>query len=916
MARQTGSGLSPARGPDAVSADARTADTFTADTFTADALTVDGRIVRLRPVGPGDADALRDLHRAISDDSLYLRFFGLSRSAAMDYVDRLVTPQDGRLTVAAWLADRLVAVASCERTDASTAEVALLVADDCHRLGIGTLMLEHLAARARAHGLRRFTAEILAQNELALRTLRDLGLGMSTTWESGTALVEMDLRPDDDTIRSVDRRGWSAERASVRHLLAPASVAVIGAGLDPTAVGHQVLRNLIDGGFTGSLVAVNPHHDAVLGVPCVPSPAQLPCGIDLAIVAIPAAGVLDVVRGCGARHTRAMVILTAGFGEAGAAGRSRQDEILAAARQDGMRLVGPNCLGLINTDPAVRLNATFTDLPVPAGPLGLVSQSGALGIGVLDAAGRAGPGVAQFVSIGNRADVSSNDLLAAWADEDRIRVVALYLESVGNPRTFARVARRVADRKPVIAIKSGRSAAGRRAGRSHTAAAATGDVVIDALFRQAGVLRVDTMEQMLDAARVLCDQPVPSGCRLAVVGNSGGPQILAADAASAAGLEVVELAPGTRRALRQVVPDAASADNPVDLGSAATPVQVGDALSVLLAADEVDAILAVVTRTAVTDLPAVLDRIAAAAGGDKPVVACCVGETAESVRVPGAADRRLPVFGFPEPAAAALAVAARYGRIRSADGPGHPARPAGIDREQAAAIVTGALAAGAGWLTAAEVERLLAAYGLPTCPQRPATGVAQALIAAGELGYPVVVKLADPGLHKTDVGGVRLGLVDERALRAAVADLTGGRPRALLLQPMVPPGLEFIVGAVQHDHFGAVLMVGAGGVFTDLVADRAFRLAPVGPGDAAAMLDELRMAPMLDGYRGAPAVSRERLADLLIRVGSVVEDLGEVAELDLNPVIGRGTELMIVDARIRVAAVPPRPDPLVRRLPL
>lgn len=882
----------------------------------ADALTADGRIVRLRPVVPQDAGVLRELHRAISDDSLYLRFFGLSRSAAMDYVDRLISPAAGRLTVAAWLADRLVGVASAERTGPTIAEVALLVADDCHRLGIGTLMLEHLAARAREHGINRFTAEILAQNELALRTLRDLGLGMSTTWESGTALVEMDLQPHEGTISSVDRREWSAERASLRHLLAPATVAVIGAGPDPASVGHQVLRSIIDGGFTGALQVVNPQHDVVLGVPCVPTPAQLRSGTDLAIVAVPAAAVPAVVRGCGARRTRALVILTAGFGEVDAAGQSRQDEIVAAARRNGIRLVGPNCLGLINTDPSVRLNATFARLSVPPGPLGLVSQSGALGIGVLDAAGRAGLGVAQFVSIGNRADVSSNDLLVAWADDPRVRVIALYLESVGNPRTFARIARRVAAGKPVIAIKAGRSAAGRRAGRSHTAAAATGDVVIDALFRPAGVLRVDTMEQMLDAARVLCDQPVPGGGRLAVLGNSGGPQILAADAASAAGLDVVELAAPTRRALRRVVPGAASADNPIDLGAAATPAQVGDALAVLLAADEIDMVLTVLTRTAVTDLPAVLDRIATTAGADKPVVACRVGEPDGSVPVPGAPGRAVPVFGFPEPAVGALAVAARYGRLRSAEPPGAPERPAGLNRAEAGEIVAGALAAGAGWLAPAEVARLLAAYDLPMCPQRVAAGVDGAAVAAGELGYPVVVKLGDPGLHKTDVGGVRLAVPDEAALRAAIADLSPGGRRPLLLQPMISPGLEFIVGAVQHDQFGAVVMVGAGGVFTDLVADRVFRLAPLSAADADAMLDELRMAPMLDGYRGAPPVSRNRLADLLIRVGWLVDDLGAVAELDLNPVIGHGPDLAVVDARIRVAPAAPRPDPLLRRLPL
>jgi acyl-CoA synthetase (NDP forming)/GNAT superfamily N-acetyltransferase len=889
------------------------------DAVGVDAICADGGIVHLRPVVPEDADALRDLHQGVSDYSLYMRFFGLSRSAAITYVTRLVAAANPEhQAMSAWIGDRLIGVAAFERTGVDTAEVALLVADDHHRQGIGTLLLEHLAARARNIGISRFVADVLGENYLALRTLRDMGCQTTIRYDGGTALVEIDLRPDARAIATIDGRERTADEASLRHVLSPASVAVIGVGIHPASVGHQVLRNILAAGFVGTVHAVNPHHDSVLGVPCVPTPAQLPDAVDLAIVAVPAAQVPTVVGACGERNVRAVLVLTAGFGETGDTGMALQQRVVRIARHYGMRVVGPNCLGLVNTDPAVRLNATFADIPMNPGGLGLVSQSGALGIAVLAAANRDGLGTAQFVSIGNKADVSSNDLLLAWEGDHRVRVIALYLESLGNPRKFARIARRVASTKPIIAIKAGRSPAGQRAGQSHTAAAASSDVVIEALFRQAGVLRVNTMQEMLDTARVLCEQPLPTGSRVAVIGNSGGPEILAADAASGAGLDVIELAATTVQLLRQSVPSAASCRNPIDLGATVAPADMGAALRVLLDAAEVDAVLTVITDVAVTDADAVMGEIAAVASAtDKPVVATRVGGQACSMPLEGVGKRALPVFTFPEPAASALAFATRYARIRAAGDP-PVVRPSGITRSEAAAVVSTALAAGLGWLSATEVHRVLTDYGLPVCPQRVVIDPDDAVLAAADLGYPLAVKLADGGLHKTDIGGVRLGVTDEAALRQAFRDVTASRPAptSVLLQPMSQGGTEVIIGAVQHDQFGPAVMVGAGGVFADVLADRVFRLAPITSQEADHMLDELRMSKLLDGFRGTPPVSRERLTELLVRVAALADDLPEVAELDLNPVICRGVDLRIVDARIRLAPAAPRPDQTVRQLPM
>jgi acyl-CoA synthetase (NDP forming) len=688
-------------------------------------------------------------------------------------------------------------------------------------------------------------------------------------------------------------------------LLEPRSIAVIGAGRHPGSIGHEVLRNILDGGYTGVVYAVNPKYDSVLGVACVASPELLPEPVELAVVAVPAAQVADVVRGCAARGVRALILLSSGFSELGRDGRARQAEVLELARDHGMRMIGPNCLGVLNTDPRVRLNATFAELPMRDGGLGLVSQSGALGIAVVAAAARCGLGVAQFVSVGNKADVSGNDLLLAWERDPRVRVIALYLESFGNPRRFARIARRVSRRVPIIAIKAGRSSAGQRAGQSHTAAAAASDDVVDALFCQAGVIRVGTIEQMLDTARVLSDQPLPAGPRVAIVGNSGGPGILAADAASGSGLDVVTLSAQTERQLRAAVPSAASWQNPVDLGAAAGPDQVRAAVAALLGAPEVDAVLAVYTDTAVNDTDSVMARVAAAAAGsNKPVVATRVGAAGASVSE-SEPYRSLPVFSFPEPAAAALATAVRYARIRPA-APSSPTRPEGIDRVAARGLVDAIRSRrGGGWLSAEESVELFGYYGIGLSPQRVVAEADAAVSAASELGYPLAVKLATPGAHKSERGGVRLGVADERELRQVVAELTGTANEPVLLQPMAPAGTEVILGAVQHAQFGPVVMLGAGGVLADLLEDRSFRLAPLSSEEAGAMIDELRLARLLDGYRGRPVVSRARLADIVVRVAALADDLPEVAELDLNPLICAADGIVAVDARVAVTA---RPD--------
>jgi acyl-CoA synthetase (NDP forming)/RimJ/RimL family protein N-acetyltransferase len=877
------------------------------------ALLTDGRSVRLRAAGPADRPALLGLNAKASDRSIYLRFFTVSRSAADGYADRLIRPAGvDHAALLMELDGQLIAVAGFERVGEDCAEIALLVGDDFQHEGAGTLLLEELAAVARQRGITRFTAEVLVENGVMLGALRRLGYPVQGRIEDGVSLLSMDLEPTEAVFAAMDSREWVADSASMRPLVAPSSIVVVGAGAKERSVGREVLRNLQHGGFRGELFVINPHRRQVLGVPSAASAAELPIVPDLAVIAVPAAQVVAAVTDCGRIGVRAVVVVSSGFGELGDAGRQQQDRLVEVVRRHGMRLVGPNCLGLINTDPGVRMNATFAPLEMPAGSLALASQSGALGIAILRAAADRGLGISQFVSIGNKADVSGNDLLICWAGDRRTKVIALYLESFGNPRKFARIARRVSAVKPVLAIKAGRSMAGQRAGNSHTAAAS--DVIVDALFEQAGVLRVDTMTQMLDGARVLTDLSPLAGCRVAVVGNSGGPGILAADAAVAAGLTVAPFGAALAERIGRLAPGAASPDNPIDLGAGMQPDVLEAVLSELLQSTEVDAVLGIVTPTLVADsgeLSAVFSR----AGSDKPVVLVLTGERDGSLPMPD--GRSLPVFGFPEPAAQALGLAWRYARIRqSAQASPAEVVPMLPDRAGTDRLIMRWLSeqpADGGWLDPDRTAALLGQAGIRLCPQRLVSSPAEAVDAAELWGYPVALKAVGV-LHKSDVGGVRLGIGDAEQLRRAYQQLAASSPAGVLIQPMVSGDVEIIVGGLQDPVFGPVVMVGAGGVFADLVADRRFLLAPVSVHTAGLATAELRLARMLDGYRGRPPVSRQGLAELISRVAALVAQHPEIAEIDLNPVLGRGEELIVVDAKLRLAPADQRPDTAVREL--
>jgi acyl-CoA synthetase (NDP forming)/N-acetylglutamate synthase-like GNAT family acetyltransferase len=874
-----------------------------------DVLTVDGAIVRIRPARPDDAEALTALHDRASAETLYRRFLSTGKNPIAHEVIRLVRPRDDdHVALVAVENGDVIGVASYELLPArDRAEFAVFVDDAAHDRGIGTLLLEHLAVHARRNGIPELFGEVLPQNSPMLRVAGDLGRPSHLGWELG--LVEVRLATDDDGGDAIDARDLTAARNSLRSLFMPATVAVVGAGREPTGIGHAIVRAIVDGGFTGRLYPVNPKAEHIAGLPCYPSIGAVPGQVDLAVIAVPAQSVPEVLRDAAAAGVRVAVIVSSGFSEVGPAGRELQSAIVRIARTGGMRLVGPNCLGFLTTDPLIRLNATFA-ASAPPGGLALASQSGAVGISVLGQAARAGLGIASFVSLGNKADVSGNDLLSYWYDDPAARVIALYLESLGNPRRFARIARTVSMRKPVLVVKSGRTAAGSRAGASHTAAAAAPDATVDALFAQAGVVRCDGLGDLIDTARMFADQPLPRGNRVAIVGNAGGINVLCADAAEAAGLSIPALSEEISGKIRAVASAAPAAANPIDLGAAASAEAIG--VAIRAAATGADSVVVAYGATHASDAQSVLAAIEGAIDEvDVPVAVILLGLDEPPTSM---GTRRAPVYALPETAIKALGRAVRYGRWRATPH-GVRTKLTGIDSRRARKLVDDHLGRGA-WLSSTAAADILSCYGIPTTPTLIATTETAALSAATELGYPVVLKTASSeAVHKTDIGGVRLDLRDANAVVAAYHAIVAatGVPQ-VLVQAHVPGGVELVAGIVHDPLFGSVLMCGMGGVQTELFGDRSLRVLPVTDRDAAEMWRNLRGAPLLTGYRGAPAVDTAAVEDLIQRLGRLAEDLPEVSELDLNPLIVQTSGVAAVDVKMRLAAVGDEPDASLRTL--
>ncbi|MEI2732034.1 MAG: GNAT family N-acetyltransferase [Dermatophilaceae bacterium] len=809
----------------------------------------------------------------------------------------------GRLVILGLRGDVVLGYAAYATTSPKVARVSLAVATEAQGMGLGTSLLGTLADAAAAAGIGRFQTETSAQNTRLIHTLRHSGFPVTFRSRPGRVLVEHPTALSEAARDRIERRSDTAVATAVGHVLRPSSVAVVGASHDEASPGGALLHNLLTGGFTGRIYPVNPSGGQIQGAAAYRTLAEIPGEVELAVVVVPAAAVVPVARECAAKGVKALVVISAGFAETGPDGAALQEELLAVCRGAGMRLVGPNCMGVINTDPRVGLVATFAGVVPAAGRVGLVSQSGGLGIAAMSLADELAIGLSTFVSIGNRADVSPNDVLQFLDADSGTDVVLLYLESFGNPRKFARIARRVSASTPIVAVKGGRSVAGAAATASHTGAlVAASDATVDALFRQAGIIRTDTLEELLDVGTLLAHFPMPAGPRIAVVANAGGLGVLAVDACDAAGLVAPEFSPALRERLATVRPQAATR-NPVDL-LPGVDAEVLDAVIRLVAeSGEVDAIVGVWAQPSapVEGEPALrLVDLAWEAPSGLPVVPVLVGDSTTG--------RGIAVFGAPERAVRALGKAWWQRSWRSTDWGTVPDLD-GIDLDRASAVVGRLAASGGGWLDMADVDEVLRCYGIPTLELAVTTTPDEAAEAAAAMGRPVALKALSPTLlHKSDAGAVVLGIDGAPAVLAAANEMTtrlvglGHRVEHLLVQAMGPKGVELLAGVVHDATFGPVLACGAGGTLTELLHDVSIRLTPVTDNDAARMLRELRTFPLLDGYRGAVPCDVAAVERVLLRLSRLAEDHPQIAEIDCNPLTVTPEGAVVVDARIRVAA--------------
>lgn len=869
----------------------------------------DGSTAGLRPATASDSDAMRRFFDALSPESRRLRFLAASR-ASEELIARLCdngNPHEALTLIACRrgeLGTHVIGIGSYFADSEAGAEVAFAVDDAFHGRGIASALLERLVLYGRDQNFEYFSASVLPENYPMLDVFRDSGFDVHATTEGGIVDLRLALRPSSASVAASDERERHATIASLRAILTPRAVAVLGTSRRETNLGRRVFESLLASGFKGPIYPVNPSITELHGERCYASPRDLPRGVDLAVLAVPRESVLAAVDDCAAAGIKGLVVISAGFAETDADGRQLQTELVERVRGYGMRMVGPNCMGVINTTPAVGLNASFAEHLPPHGRIALASQSGGLGLAILNLACTRQIGLSTFVSLGNKADISGNDILQYAEDDAETSVVLLYLESFGNPARFGQLARRISRVKPIVVVKSGRTAAGSRAAASHTAGLAASELAVDGLFRQAGVIRADTIDEMFDVATCLDLQPLPPGRRVAIVTNAGGPGILAADACVSGGLEVQATAAGLT--------------NPVDLIASADAGAYHDTIARLLAADDVDAVIAIYTTI---DSARSNEMLAAIASGvadgrrngftGKPVVVCTMAWPSSTPLQTG--REVLPVFAFPEQAARALGKAAWYAAWR--------ATPAGAltsfegmrireARDLCRRIVRGR---GDSWLTTQELQQLLQAADLKLAPGVLAHSADEAAALARVFGYPVVAKLvSSKAVHKTEVDGVRLHLANEHAVRTAYTqlcetarDALGGMLEGILIQPMVSNGTETLVGLTQDPTFGPLVAFGLGGTQVELYRDVAFRIAPLTDRDAGEMIQSVRGSALLQGYRNRPRGDLAAIREVILKVSYLGSQIRELAELEFNPVIvlPEGHGCQIVDARARVTGV-------------
>jgi acyl-CoA synthetase (NDP forming)/RimJ/RimL family protein N-acetyltransferase len=871
----------------------------------ADVVLRDGSVAHIRPITPADAEAVHRFHAGQSEESIYMRFFAPLRRLSDRDVERFTNVDyTDRVALVATVRGQIIGIGRYDRITPTSAEVAFNIADSYQGKGIGSVLLEHLAVIAWESGVEEFTAEVLPQNAKMISVFSEAGYEVTRRFEDGVVSLRFDIQPTERSEAVRLSREHRAESVSMRSVLFPDSIAVVGASRRSDSIGHHILANILAAGFTGSVHAVNREALEVLGLPAHTRVSEIPDHIDLAVVAVPAVEVPEVVADCAEAGVRTLLVVSAGFAESGEHGAQLQADLLTTARENGMRVLGPNSFGVINTDPSVRLNASLApEVPLP-GRLGLFAQSGALGIAVLASATRRGLGISVFASAGNRVDVSGNDFMQYWIDDEHTDTVGLYLESMGNPRKFSRIARRLATIKPVIVVKSGVSTYGVPPGHRARTSRVRPEA-FDAMLRQAGVIRVENVHQMFDVAQLVTNQPLPGGNRVAVVGNSDALGALTAEACVSWGLEV--------------------SHGPVSLPSEARGEEFAQALATAFADPEVDSVLTCFIPPLVTLDEEVATAVRdAALKSEKPCLATFLGMRGVVERLSGTTedgrDEVVPAYSMPEDAVRALAAATRYAEWRSRDH-GVPVRPAGIDREAAERLVERVLheAPEGRRLTEDEVRELLGAYGIDLWASVSVTSADEAVAAADTLGYPVVVKSVAPLVrHSPGMSGIRVDLRTPDQLRDAYAALNDRlaplSANTFVVQRMATPGVSCVVRSEEDPLFGPVVSFSIAGPPTELLGDIGHRIPPLTDVDVSDLISSVKASPMLHGHRGAAPVNRAALADLVARVSVLADNLPEVASLVLNPVNAQPAGVDVLGADVTVAPAPARKDPGRRSL--
>lgn len=879
----------------------------------ADVVLRDGSVCRLRPIKPSDADGVRRFHAGQSDESIYMRFFAPMRTLSDRDIKRFTeVDYHDRMALVATIRDDIIGIGRYDRVSEHSAEVAFNISDAYHGKGIGSVLLEHLAALAQARDIAEFEAEVLPHNRKMLDVFSDAGYKVSRHIEDGVVSLHFEIEPTADSLSVRFAREHRAEALSMRAMLHPESVAVIGASRRERAIGHQVLKQIVTGGFTGQVHAVNPDAGEILGLQAVRTVGEIEGGVELAVIATPAPTVLQIVGECAAAGVRTLLIISSGFAEVDEEGAGRQNEVLRLARTHGMRVVGPNSFGLINNDPSVSLNATLTPTIPKPGFLGLFSQSGALAIANLDSAARRNLGISVFASAGNRVDVSGNDLMQYWVDDERTHAVGLYLESMGNPRKFSRIARNLASNKPVIVVKPASASYGAPPGHK-VRKAKVKPHAFTAMLEQAGVIHCENVHQMFDVAQLLVHQPLPTGRRVAVVGNSSQLAALCADNATERGLQVVHgpVAVATEATARefQKAVDAAFADPEVDSVIVCFIPPVG-----ALDQEVVEALRYAASRSEKPCVATLLGLRGVDDGGDRSFLHEVGDVTA------GMPRQAVPLYGMPEEAIRALAAATDYGQWREKDKGQNVVRE-GIDRWAVRALLDRVLEEDPEGraLTVDESTELLAAYGVDVWPRREAATADEAVAAAEELGYPVVVKSLSPLVRgQAMLEGIRVDLHDADAVRSAFETLDRRLApmdaNYFVVQRMAGTGVSTVMATVEDPLFGPVVSFSIAGAPTKLLDDIAYRIPPLTDVDVRELVEDIKAAPLLMGHEGASPVDRGALEDVLGRLSIMSDDFLELSSIELNPVIAHTSGVTVLGADVMIAPAARRIDPGARSL--